>query len=242
MLTTTTKATSTMMAVFGNAGVLLLPLMLLVLLLLTLQLQAAVAAAGGTRDVSHREARETADDENFMSRKRRRRLPVSEIFRDLGNNNNRNGGGGRDDDGDDDDDARIVKAMIGYRTPEARQRLEEALGDRVNGTSASKDFSDVNVPAVAVEASLKKLKEIEFDPDVEYIEKDDLLYPLNIGEQIPYGLKMIQSNRIRPKKSSAVLRSGNGGGDDSSQRSCSCSRKDSFKVAIIDSGTLMLEA
>jgi len=152
----------------------------------------------------------------------RRRLSVDEVFRDL-----------QEDE--------PIKALVGYRSESGRQHIHELAS---HGIKHAHSFDSVG--AVAVTLTKSELLSLELNPDIEYIEKDGLLYPMhsnvNINngstrrnnerqlqddvdepEKVPYGIKMIQANRRYPisqSRSSANL----------------CASEDSFKIAMIDSG------
>jgi subtilisin family serine protease len=61
--------------------------------------------------------------------------------------------------------------------------------------------------AMAIEVSKTKLKDLENDPDVEYIEEDAIRYPFALtspstgtpyasGQLVPYGIKMVQADQL----------------------------------------------
>lgn len=127
-----------------------------------------------------------------------RRLSVSEIYRDLHEDT-------------------TVQAFIGYRTAECRHRVEKYA-------TISQDYAPVNVPALAVKVSIKQLKELELDPDIEYIENDDKLYPLS-AEKIPYGITMIKAKGKFSWPDSLKSNSPQ-----------NCKNSEAFRIAIIDTG------
>jgi len=130
------------------------------------------------------------------------------------------------DEGDDD----LLRVFVGYTSGEGRKRVEEALlGDETEGGSATataidrrRDFDSIG--AVAVQLTKSKLKELEQDSNIKYIERDEIVYALNFdwgGETVPYGISL--SDAIDGIPSGFGTASSSGG---------NCSDPNTFKVAI----------
>jgi subtilisin family serine protease len=97
------------------------------------------------------------------------------------------------------DTTRIIVAYKSGKVAKLRSLVGLAKG------KIKHEISGMN--AMAIEVSKSKLKDLENDPDVDYIEEDVLRYPFALtspstgtpyatGQLVPYGIKMVQADQL----------------------------------------------
>lgn len=137
----------------------------------------------------------TLGDDGRPSRAPPRILSVDELCRDL-----------QEED--------QVDVFVGYKD----NKKGRAHVQKYSAVSQNDDFDEVG--AVAVKLSKQQLKELEKDPEIDYIERNDMLYPM--VQHTTYGIELTNSQWEYPMPRQASAGS--------------CKNKESFKIAIIDSG------
>jgi len=76
-----------------------------------------------------------------------------------------------------------VPVLVKYKTKEAEERTE-ALSNSVGAKLK-------RVKTVAARVQKSKLKDLEDDPEIEYVELDEMLYPYSTKDTIPYGIRAV---------------------------------------------------
>jgi Subtilase family len=118
----------------------------------------------------------------------------------------------------EDDDA--VSVFVGYRSKTGREQVKKFASHDI---LSQHDFDEVG--AVAVKLPKGKLKKLAKSSEINYIEGNSRVYPLQtFSDQVPYGIIMSQASPL-DVDAFRIRRS-----------PPSCSSSDVLKVAIVDSG------